>query len=66
MPFLARRRPLMVAPVFAVIEVSARTVPANATPDSMVAELVTCQYTLQACAPLISETTAAGAGDERA
>jgi hypothetical protein len=55
-PFRARRRPAMVAPVFAVIDVSARMLPTNSLPTSTVAELPTCQNTLHACAPLSSTT----------
>ncbi len=46
----------MVALVWAVIEVRARTVPTNLEPTPIVAELPTCQKTLHACAPLIRAT----------
>jgi len=39
-----------------VIDVSAMIVPTNVEPDPSVAELVTCQKTLQELAPLISFT----------
>ena len=55
-PLRARRRPSIVAPVCAVIEVRARTVPAKAEPVPIVAELDTCQNRLQAWAPLIRVT----------
>src|SRR4029078_7831686 len=55
-PLRASRRPATVAFVFAVIEVSARMVPTNAVPVPRVAELPTCQNTLQACAPFSSAT----------
>ncbi len=42
----------MVAPVVAVIEVSARMVPTNEVSVPSVAELPTCQYTLHGEAPL--------------
>ena len=44
------------APVFAVTEVSARTVPTNCVPVPSVAELPTCQNTLHGSAPLIRLT----------
>jgi hypothetical protein len=46
-PFLARRRPWTCAPVFAVIEVSAMMVPIKLLFTPRVAELPTCQKTLQ-------------------
>jgi len=55
-PFSARTRPTTVAPVFRVADVSARIVPKKVVPVSSVAEEVTCQKTLQACAPF-SRTT---------
>jgi hypothetical protein len=55
-PFLASKRPPITAPVVAVIEVRARTFPMNDEPVPSVAELPTCQYTLQGCAPLSSST----------
>src|SRR5665811_1425038 len=53
----ASTRPWTVAPVLTVILVSAMTVPTNVESDPSVAELVTCQKTLQDEAPLISLTT---------
>lgn len=47
-PLRARSWPRMVAPVFAVIDVSAKRWPTNAEPVSRVAELPTCQNTLHA------------------
>ena len=44
-PLRASSRPLMVAPVFALIDVSAKTDPTNTEPLPSVAELVTCQNT---------------------
>lgn len=55
-PLRARRRPWKVAPVVAVIEVSARTLPTNRVPVPKVAELPICQTILQACAPLTRRT----------
>jgi len=55
-PFRASSLPLIVAPVWAVIEARARTVPTNLEPTPIVAELPTCQKTLHACAPLIRAT----------
>src|ERR1700729_4055713 len=52
-PFLARARPLMVSPVVTVIEARARMLPRNVEPVPSVAELPTCQKTLQAWAPLM-------------
>lgn len=46
-PFRASARPLSVTPSFIVIDVRARMVPAKVEPDPSVAELVTCQKTLQ-------------------
>jgi hypothetical protein len=42
-PFRASSRPWIVAPVSAVIDVRARTSPANCVPVLRVAELPTCQ-----------------------
>jgi len=42
-PFRASSRPSTVAPVFALIEVSARTLPLKVVVVPMVAELPTCQ-----------------------
>ncbi len=47
-PSLASRRPWMVAPVVAVIEVCAMIVPTKLVAVPRVAELPTCQNTLQA------------------
>ena len=55
-PFRARRRPSTIAPVVAVMEVNARMVPTNDEWVPSVAELPTCQKTLQAWAPLMSPT----------
>ena len=49
--FRASRRPTMVAPVSAVIADSARTLPIRCEPVPRVAELPTCQNTLQAVLP---------------
>jgi hypothetical protein len=51
-PVLASARPVMVSPVVAVIDASARMVPVKVDPVPRVAELPTCQKTLQAWAPL--------------
>ena len=53
-PFLAKTLPCMFAPDVTVMEVRAIIVPLNVEPDPNVAELVTCQNTLQDCAPLIN------------
>jgi hypothetical protein len=55
-PFRANSRPSTLASVFAVIEVKARMVPTNVEFTPSVAELPTCQKTLQAWAPLVSIT----------
>jgi hypothetical protein len=55
-PFLASKRPSTVAPVVAVIDVRARMFPTNTEPVPSVAELPTCQKTLQDWAPLIRKT----------
>ena len=55
-PLRASTRPSTVTPVVTVMLVSARIVPMNVDPVPSVAELPTCQYTLQACAPLIRLT----------
>jgi len=57
-PFCARALPDKVASVVIVILVSARIFPMNVVPVPIVAELPTCQNTLQACAPLMSTTDA--------
>jgi hypothetical protein len=55
-PVLARARPFTVAPEVIVIDVRAMIVPARVEPVASVAELVTCQKTLQGLAPLMSAT----------
>lgn len=55
-PLRASARPLSVTPLFIVIDVRARMVPANVEPEPSVAELVTCQKTLQGWAPLMNRT----------
>ena len=55
-PLRASARPMMVSPVCTVIEVRARMVPWKAEPVPSVAELPTCQKTLQAWAPLVRTT----------
>lgn len=50
-PVCASSRPSTLAPVFSVIEADARIVPTNEVVLPSVAELPTCQKTLQACAP---------------
>ena len=52
----AMRRPLIDAPVVAVIDVSARIVPLNDEYVPRVAELPTCQNTFAACVPLVRAT----------
>ena len=58
-PFCARARPDTPALVFSVMLASASTLPTNVVPVPSVAELPTCQNTLQLAAPLISRTDAA-------
>jgi hypothetical protein len=58
-PLRASTRPMMVSPVVTVIDVRARTLPWNAEPVPRVAELPTCQKTLQAWAPLVRRTSLA-------
>ena len=53
--------PLTEMPVVTVIEVCARMFPAKVVPVPRVAELPTCQKTLQALAPLIRRTEEADA-----
>jgi hypothetical protein len=55
-PFRASRRPATVALVLAVMEASASTVPAKLVVVPSVAELPTCQKTLQGSAPLTRRT----------
>lgn len=56
-PPSASARPFTVAPVFNVIDVVARIVPAKCVVVPRVAELPTCQNTWHACAPFSSATT---------
>jgi hypothetical protein len=55
-PLRANRRPCTVAAVVAVMDVVARTVPMSADRVPKVAELPTCQNTLQAWIPLRTAT----------
>jgi hypothetical protein len=55
-PFWANTRPSTVTPVVTVISVNARMVPRKVEPVPSVAELPTCQKTLQDWAPLIMLT----------
>ena len=55
-PLRARTRPMTVALVWRVTVVSAMIVPRNVESTPTVAELPTCQKTLQAWAPLMSAT----------
>ena len=55
-PLRASTRPAMVSPVVTVIDVRARTVPVKSECVPRVAELPTCQNTLQAWAPLVRMT----------
>jgi hypothetical protein len=55
-PLRARSLPNMTAPVVAVTEVNASTVPTKTELVPSVAELVTCQNTLHALPPLITVT----------
>lgn len=55
-PFRASKRPLIVAPCAAVMLVKARIVPLMLELVPIVAELRTCQKTLQACAPPANRT----------
>jgi hypothetical protein len=57
-PVCARALPLMLAPVVTVMLASARMFPMNDVLVPSVAELPTCQKTLQGWAPLISRTLA--------
>jgi len=57
-PLRANARPETVVPVFSVMLVNARMFPTKRVPVPSVAELPTCQYTLQGEAPLISSTEA--------
>ena len=60
-PLRASARPSTVVPLFAVIDVNAMIVPTNWVLVSSVAELATCQKTLQLCAPLRREIVLFGA-----
>ena len=55
-PLRASARPAMVSPVFTEIDVRARMVPVKVEFVPRVAELPTCQNTLQAWAPLVRTT----------
>jgi hypothetical protein len=55
-PLRASARPMMVSPVCTAIDVRARMVPWKVELVAMVAELPTCQKTLQAWAPLVRRT----------
>ncbi|MEY9943700.1 hypothetical protein ABH937_000756 [Kitasatospora sp. GAS1066B] len=55
-PLRARARPSITVPVCAAMEVRARMLPLKKELVPMVAELPTCQNTLQACAPLMRLT----------
>ena len=60
-PFWVSNRPVMFAPVFAVTDVRARTVPTNVDPLPRVAELPTFQKTLHWLAPPVNSTRLADA-----
>ncbi len=60
-PVRARARPSITEAWFTVMDVKARMLPLKNELTSMVAELPTCQNTLQGCAPLTRLTTADGA-----
>ena len=60
-PLRARSRPSTVAPVVTVIDVSAKMLPLNVVVVPSVAELPTCQKTLQDWAPLMRLTVLAEA-----
>ena len=55
-PFRASARPMMFAPVFSVMLVSARMLPTNDVVVPSVAELPTCQNTLHGLPPLMRIT----------
>src|SRR5581483_5375157 len=57
-PFCASARPERLAPVVSVMLVSARMVPTKVVPVPRVAELPTCQKTLQPLPPLMTRTDA--------
>jgi hypothetical protein len=58
-PFCAKARPFRVAPVFMVIEVSAKIFPINELVVPRVAELPTLHQTLHGSPPVIDELVAA-------
>ena len=60
-PILARARPWISVPVVTVMDWSAMMVPTNLELVPRVAELPTCQNTLQGCAPLTRMTLLAEA-----
>jgi CBS domain-containing protein len=60
-PFRASTRPFTVTPPAIVIDVRAMMVPPNVEPEPRVAELVTCQKTLQGLPPLMKSTRLAEA-----
>jgi hypothetical protein len=55
-PLRASARPSTVSSVVTVIDCKARMLPWNMEPVPSVAELPTCQNTLQGWAPLVSRT----------
>jgi hypothetical protein len=55
-PFRANARPWTVTPFASVMDVRARIVPTKVEPEPRVAELVTCQKTLQELPPLMKTT----------
>jgi hypothetical protein len=55
-PFRASALPLTVTPFASVMDVRARIVPTKEDPDPRLAELVTCQKTLQGLPPLTKLT----------
>jgi len=55
-PLRASALPFIETPLAIVIDVSARMVPTKVEPEPRVAELVTCQKTLQAWPPLMNVT----------
>ena len=60
-PFRAKARPFRVAPVFIEMEVRARMLPTKDAVVPRLAELPTCQKTLQGCTPPVKMTWLAGA-----
>ena len=65
-PFRAKTLPVTLAPVVRVALVSTMTLPANALAVPKVAELPTCQNTLQLGPPLLKTTDEFGCGRQRA